>query len=296
MALAVSSTSQTTTAAISSGLPSRSFTLASAVSRFLIRVDTLRLRANGFTHCRPAERMVPRYRPNSWITRASPAMTGVRPWKPSSAAMSSRTPTTTRIILAGPWTRPLVISSATATSTAATLATRTRTPDTDRASYSVICGAGRDWPAIAGACVFMCLLVLADLMFSFPPEEAPGNEGKDQRVAGQHQQRLCGRELALHRVLDRFHRRTERGEVADALEDARHELPRIPHAGEEQQRVEGTGPDGAGGGPAPGRRRHGQPDGEERGDRQHDRQHQRAGVFRCAEPEGCDAHDHEDEQ
>ena len=60
MALPVSWTSQTTTAAISIGLPSASFTLTIEVSRFRIRIDTARRRVNGFTHCSPGERMVPR--------------------------------------------------------------------------------------------------------------------------------------------------------------------------------------------------------------------------------------------
>jgi len=78
-AWAVSLTCQTTTAAISIGLPSASLTLACAVSWLRIRTDTLRRRANGLTQCSPGVRTVPRYRPNNWITRASPATTGVRP-------------------------------------------------------------------------------------------------------------------------------------------------------------------------------------------------------------------------
>ena len=35
--------------------------------------------ANGFTHCKPDSRIVPRYLPNSWTTRAWPGATGVRP-------------------------------------------------------------------------------------------------------------------------------------------------------------------------------------------------------------------------
>ena len=78
-ALAVSWTCQTTTAAISIGLPSASLTLAAAVSWLRIRTETLRRRPNGLTQCRPGSRTVPRYRPNSCTTRASPATTGVRP-------------------------------------------------------------------------------------------------------------------------------------------------------------------------------------------------------------------------
>ena len=60
MALAVSATCQTTTAAISIGLPSASLTLACADSWLRIRVETAIRRVNGFTHCRPESRMVPR--------------------------------------------------------------------------------------------------------------------------------------------------------------------------------------------------------------------------------------------
>ena len=55
----MSCTCQTTTAAISIGLPSASFTLAGVVSRFLIRVETGIRFENGFTHCIPGWRMVP---------------------------------------------------------------------------------------------------------------------------------------------------------------------------------------------------------------------------------------------
>jgi len=60
MALAVSATCQTTTAAISIGLPSASLTLACADSWLRILVDTAMRRVNGFTHCRPESRIVPR--------------------------------------------------------------------------------------------------------------------------------------------------------------------------------------------------------------------------------------------
>ena len=55
----MSFTCQTTTAAISIGLPSASFTLVWAVSRFLIRVETWMRMANGFTNCMPGSRTVP---------------------------------------------------------------------------------------------------------------------------------------------------------------------------------------------------------------------------------------------
>ena len=61
----MSCTCQTTTAAISIGLPSASFTLASDDSRFLILVETATRLANGFTHCRPWSRTVPWYLPKS---------------------------------------------------------------------------------------------------------------------------------------------------------------------------------------------------------------------------------------
>src|ERR1700678_1213985 len=223
MALPVSSTSQTTTAAISIGLPSASFTLTIEVSRFRIRVDTRRRRVNGFTHCSPGVRMVPRYRPNSWITRASPVWTGVRPWKQSSDAMKIRMATTLSTTARVPW--PCSMISTTPTITPTIPSPRIGKPGTDLAWYSLTGWAGNFGTATADTCVFINPPALADLIFSFPPEEAPGNQGDDQRVAGQHQQWLLARELALPRVLDRFHRRPERGEVADVLERARHELP-----------------------------------------------------------------------
>ncbi len=59
-AWAVSRTCQTTTAAISIGLPSASLTLASAVSWLRIRTETVRRRLNGLTQHRPGVRTVPR--------------------------------------------------------------------------------------------------------------------------------------------------------------------------------------------------------------------------------------------
>ncbi len=56
----MSCTCHTTTAAISIGLPSASFTFAIAVSWLRSRIDTFRRRANGLTQCRPGARMVPR--------------------------------------------------------------------------------------------------------------------------------------------------------------------------------------------------------------------------------------------
>ena len=58
-ARAVSSTCQTTTAAISIGLPSASLTLVTAVSWLRMRVDTRRRRVNGLNQRRPATRAVP---------------------------------------------------------------------------------------------------------------------------------------------------------------------------------------------------------------------------------------------
>src|ERR1035441_6546060 len=240
--------------------------------------------------------MVPRYLPNSWTTRASPATTGVRPRVPTWLAMMSKTATTIMTTGPGPWARTIpAISNPTPASRAAMLSTRIRTPDTDQASRSVTGGAGSSRPGAADICVFIVPPVFAGLMFSFPPEDAPRDEGKDQCVPGQHQQR-GGRELALHRVLERFRRRPERGVIADALKHARHVLTRQPHASEEQERVKHAGSDGAGGGPAPGGCRDRQPDGEQRGGGEHDGQHQCAGVFRGVQPEGRDAHDHDDEQ
>ena len=69
-ARAVSWTCQTTTAAISIGLPSASLTLAWADSWLRILVETTMRLVNGFTHCRPGSRIVPRYLPNNCTTRA----------------------------------------------------------------------------------------------------------------------------------------------------------------------------------------------------------------------------------
>ncbi len=91
-ALAVSWTCQTTTAAISIGLPSASLTLATALSKFRIRTDTRRRSARRLTQCRPGSRSVPWYRPNSCTTRASPATTWVSPRYANKATASSSTP------------------------------------------------------------------------------------------------------------------------------------------------------------------------------------------------------------
>jgi len=48
-----------------------------------------------------------------------------------------------------------------------------------------------------------------------PAEEAARQEGEDQRVRRQHQQRRSRGEAGLHRALDRLNRRAERGVVAD---------------------------------------------------------------------------------
>ena len=94
MALAVSWTCQTTTAAISIGLPSASLTLSWADSWLRIRVETTIRWVNGFTHCRPESRMVPRYRPNSCTTLARPGTTAVSPRSTSAPLSSTRMPTT----------------------------------------------------------------------------------------------------------------------------------------------------------------------------------------------------------
>ena len=91
-ALAVSWTRQTTTAAISIGLPSASLTLAIALSWLRIRTDTRRRSARTLTQCRPGSLSVPRYRPNSCTTRASPATTWVSPRYVNAATASSSTP------------------------------------------------------------------------------------------------------------------------------------------------------------------------------------------------------------
>ena len=59
IACAVSSTCQTTTAAISIGLPSASLTLATAVSWLRIRVEISLRAVIGFTQRSPSVRIVP---------------------------------------------------------------------------------------------------------------------------------------------------------------------------------------------------------------------------------------------
>jgi hypothetical protein len=58
-ARAVSSTCQTTTAAISIGLPSRSLTFSTSLSWLRIRVETVRRVVSGLTQRSPARRTVP---------------------------------------------------------------------------------------------------------------------------------------------------------------------------------------------------------------------------------------------
>ena len=156
-ALAVSATCHTTTAAISIGLPSASFTLAIAVSWLRIRTDTFRRRVNGFTHCRPGARIVPWYRPNSCTTRASPATTDVRPCSASRAAISSRTATTSRSVWAVPaaWLMPRISSSIPATSST-TPAARTGTPGADHLLLSATGRGASPWPGLTGACTAIC--------------------------------------------------------------------------------------------------------------------------------------------
>jgi hypothetical protein len=57
-----------------------------------ILVETAMRRVNGFTHCRPESRMVPRYLPNSWTTRACPGTTAVSPRSARALAIKIRTP------------------------------------------------------------------------------------------------------------------------------------------------------------------------------------------------------------
>ena len=134
----MSATCQTTTAAISIGLPSASLTLACAVSWLRIRVDTLIRRVNGFTHCSPGSRIVPRYLPNSWITRAWPGTTGVRPASAPVATISTITPAQIRAVLVPSVCLPEYTSTATAASTATMPDTRTLTPRVDGDARSAI--------------------------------------------------------------------------------------------------------------------------------------------------------------
>jgi hypothetical protein len=90
-ACAVSTTRQTTTAAISTGLPSASETLSRAVSKFRTRTERRRLVLNGTVQWKPASRTVPTYRPKNCTTRTSLGFTTVSPDPPTA---SSRLPLT----------------------------------------------------------------------------------------------------------------------------------------------------------------------------------------------------------
>src|SRR5215472_516623 len=150
-AWAVSATCQTTTAAISIGLPSASLTLATAVSWLRSRTDTFRRRVNGFTNTSPASRTVPWYRPNSCTTRASPATTGTRP-------DSTSAPATSRMV-AHPAETPLPalllradISSPIPTHRTTRPATRAKTPGPDQALCSAS-GAVAGLSVVAEGCM-----------------------------------------------------------------------------------------------------------------------------------------------
>src|SRR5579862_4269990 len=150
-AFAVSWTFQTTTAAISIGLPSASFTFATEVSWLRSRTDTFRRRVIGFTNTSPGWRTVPWYRPNSCSTRASPATTGTSP-------ASSTAPITSRMVPHSDSTPPPLprvmadISSATPTHSATWPGTMSATPRADQALYStgsVVAGV----PVLVGGCM-----------------------------------------------------------------------------------------------------------------------------------------------
>ena len=98
----MSCTCQTTTAAISIGLPSASLTLACAVSRFLILVETGIRLENGFTHCMPGSRIVPVYLPKSCTTCARPGATMMMPRSTVPVTMARTMPTTVRTASVAP--------------------------------------------------------------------------------------------------------------------------------------------------------------------------------------------------
>jgi len=120
----------TTTAAISIGLPSASLTLACADSWLRILVETLMRSVNGFTHFRPESRIVPRYRPNSWTTRAWPGTTAVSPRHARMAARRTTTPIAIMAAFRSPCSRPAQTSNPGPASVRTTLATSIRRPDT----------------------------------------------------------------------------------------------------------------------------------------------------------------------
>ena len=119
MASAVSTTLHTTTAAISMGLPSWSFTLSFALSKLRTRRETRRRFVSGFTHQKPWSRRVPRYVPKSCTTCPSFGFTIWSPAKqtPSTTSTSSSTTSRGRFWARAAIVMPTVDSTSTATST-----------------------------------------------------------------------------------------------------------------------------------------------------------------------------------
>src|SRR5579875_424899 len=148
-ARAVSTPCQTTTAAISIGLPSASLTLATAVSWLRIRIDTGRRRATGLTQCRPGALTVPRYRPNSCTTRAWPATTGVRPSTAVRPASTNTIPATISAVGPAPGARAMPAASSPMP------ASSSRTPGADQPSISDISREASSPPAAAGTRVLI---------------------------------------------------------------------------------------------------------------------------------------------
>ena len=93
-------TSQTTTAAVSIGLPSASLTLACADSWLRIRVGPRMRSVNGFTHCSPvADR--PAVPAEQLHDPGLPGTTAISPRRMKLSAMSPRTPIVIGVVLQG---------------------------------------------------------------------------------------------------------------------------------------------------------------------------------------------------
>src|SRR5260370_46470 len=92
---------------------------------------------NGFPHFRLVSRLVPQYRPNSWMTRACPGLTGVRPASISAPQSSMSTVSKTRPSDAAPvrWDAPT--ATATPTRIPTMLSSSIRTPGRNHEGCSV---------------------------------------------------------------------------------------------------------------------------------------------------------------
>ena len=131
----MSTTCQTTMAAISTGLPALSLTLSRLVSKLRTRMLTRRRTVNGRTHQKPGRRTVPTYVPKNWMTEVWPGGT-------MTSEVATSTPTTI-----GSQIQPELWF--TATTMPQTQRARTTTPNqpvTARAGRWVISTRAPSWP------------------------------------------------------------------------------------------------------------------------------------------------------